>query len=91
MAALYFLKFRFIKTISTIQTKCYHCGENCDDKSIAIEEKNFCCQGCKQVFLLLSQNDLCVYYNFDKNPGIKAKRSLTNLPFAFMPGFLSKS
>ena len=91
MAALYFLKFRFIKKISTIPSKCYHCGESCDDKSIAIEEKNFCCQGCKQVFLLLSQNDLCVYYNFDKNPGIKAKGKFVSERFAYLDDEIIKN
>lgn len=74
-----------IKTAKAIQTKCYHCGENCDDSCIiAIEDKNFCCEGCKQVYLLLNENDLCVYYDFDKNPGIKAKGKFVSERFAYL-------
>ena len=51
---------------------CYHCGEQCDEV-IEMDGKPFCCGGCKQVYLLLNENNLCTYYNFDKNPGIKAK------------------
>lgn len=50
--------------------KCYHCGDVCKDESIRIEDKIFCCNGCKTVFEILGQNKLCSYYNLEKNPGI---------------------
>lgn len=53
-----------------IQLVCYHCGQNCLDDSISIEDKNFCCNGCKTVYEILNQNQLCNYYSFNKNPGI---------------------
>lgn len=49
---------------------CYHCGDECKDDSIRIEDKLFCCNGCKTVFEILNQNQLCNYYNFDQSPGI---------------------
>lgn len=49
---------------------CYHCGDICKDNSIAINEKVFCCNGCKTVYELLDANDLCNYYNIDDKPGI---------------------
>lgn len=48
---------------------CYHCGNVCDNKSITIEEKYFCCNGCKTVFEIFSDNDLTCYYDLDQNPG----------------------
>ncbi|MGF2412719.1 MAG: heavy metal translocating P-type ATPase, partial [Ferruginibacter sp.] len=51
---------------------------------IIIEDKSFCCEGCKQVYLLLNENDLCVYYDFDKNPGIKAKGRFVSERFAYL-------
>jgi P-type Cu+ transporter len=48
---------------------CYHCGDECKDRSIFIEEKIFCCNGCKTVYEILNQNNLCNYYSFDKPPG----------------------
>ena len=48
---------------------CYHCGNVCDNKSITIEDKFFCCNGCKTVFEIFSDNDLTCYYDLDQNPG----------------------
>ncbi|MEO6550294.1 MAG: heavy metal translocating P-type ATPase metal-binding domain-containing protein [Ferruginibacter sp.] len=46
--------------------------------------KEFCCEGCRQVYLLLSENNLCAYYRFDENPGIKAKGKFTGERFAYL-------
>jgi Cu+-exporting ATPase len=66
-----------------MQHSCYHCGETCD-QSIKIDEKLFCCEGCKQVFLLLNENNLCNYYDLEKNPGIRAKGRFTDNRFAYL-------
>ena len=52
---------------------CYHCGEPCELEQIEFEEKQFCCQGCKTVYEILSQNDLCDYYQLEQMPGISPK------------------
>lgn len=36
------------------------------------------------MYLLLNENDLCVYYDFDKNPGIKAKGKFVSERFAYL-------
>lgn len=48
---------------------CYHCGNTCDNELITIDDKFFCCNGCKTVFEIFSENDLTCYYDFDQNPG----------------------
>ncbi|OEK00154.1 ATPase [Roseivirga sp. 4D4] len=68
--------------IST-ETICYHCGDECPEDSIHIEEKSFCCQGCKTVYEVLSDNDLCDYYNLESNPGITQKKE-KNALFDFL-------
>lgn len=50
-------------------TQCYHCGDSCDDSLITFDEKHFCCNGCKTVYEIFSENDLTCYYNFQDNPG----------------------
>ena len=58
----------------TTKTNCYHCGEHCDHQDIHIEEKIFCCDGCKMVFEILNENDMCTYYNLENNKaGISLK------------------
>ncbi len=48
---------------------CYHCGQPCDREIIQFEDKNFCCTGCKMVFDILTENNLCEYYSYEKTPG----------------------
>lgn len=55
------------------KTICYHCGDFCNDTSISLDEKHFCCSGCKTVYEILNQGELCTYYNFENNPGISPK------------------
>ncbi|AZJ35181.1 heavy metal translocating P-type ATPase metal-binding domain-containing protein [Tenacibaculum singaporense] len=50
-------------------TTCFHCGNECDTKIITIEDKFFCCNGCKMVYEIFSENDLTCYYDFQNNPG----------------------
>jgi P-type Cu+ transporter len=48
---------------------CYHCGQACEEEPITIGDKSFCCNGCKTVYEILNDNNLCDYYAFDQNPG----------------------
>ena len=61
-----------MSSIPEITTKiiCFHCGDECKDGSIKIDDKPFCCNGCKTVFEILYENKLCDYYNLDEKPGI---------------------
>ena len=48
-------------------TTCYHCGNECDtDNPISVEDKYFCCLGCKTVYEILSENNLDNYYKYEK-------------------------
>ncbi|MCB0433377.1 MAG: heavy metal translocating P-type ATPase metal-binding domain-containing protein, partial [Mangrovimonas sp.] len=44
------------------RTKCYHCGDTCDKTVINYDDKTFCCNGCKTVYEIFSENDLTCYY-----------------------------
>lgn len=50
---------------------CYHCGDGCYDEANSIGEKYFCCSGCKLVYEILQENNLCAYYDLNNAPGIK--------------------
>ena len=50
-------------------TLCFHCGNECDTNTFSVNEKFFCCNGCKTVFEIFSENDLTCYYDFQNNPG----------------------
>lgn len=51
---------------------CYHCGQPCIETRWR-DDKSFCCQGCVTVYEILSENDLCEYYDLDNSPGIRLK------------------
>jgi Cu+-exporting ATPase len=54
-----------------VDVTCFHCGLPCDEETIYVGEKTFCCQGCKAVYAILNANELCEYYDLTKSPGIK--------------------
>ncbi|MCD6019212.1 MAG: P-type ATPase, translocating [Bacteroidetes bacterium] len=63
---------------------CYHCGENCDNETIILQDKHFCCQGCKTVYEIINKNDLCSYYDIEQNPGINQKHKIRQGKFDFL-------
>lgn len=70
--------------ITDHKLQCYHCGEICADSGIRLAEKLFCCEGCKMVYLILSSNELCEYYNLNEKPGITQKVKVRKDKFAFL-------
>lgn len=56
-----------------VAVACYHCGNKCEEEVIRFEEKAFCCSGCKTVYEILQENNLCAYYDFNENAGVSLK------------------
>ena len=54
--------------------KCFHCGQLCDEV-IQLDDKPFCCVGCKSVFEILNANNLCEYYSIEQRAGVSQKDS----------------
>lgn len=52
---------------------CYHCGDVCGGTTIHYDEKNFCCNGCKTVYEIFSDNDLSYYYSLQSAAGATPK------------------
>ncbi|MCB0853934.1 MAG: heavy metal translocating P-type ATPase metal-binding domain-containing protein, partial [Bacteroidetes bacterium] len=73
------------KTVSVgTDLSCYHCGDPCADLSIRIEDKTFCCEGCKMVYEILNTNELCAYYDLEEHPGLQIKAGKTGDKFAYL-------
>ncbi|WP_332368445.1 heavy metal translocating P-type ATPase metal-binding domain-containing protein [Spirosoma telluris] len=58
-----------MSTATISSTICYHCGNECPDESIVLDDKPFCCDGCKTVYSILSQHQLCQYYDIEQLSG----------------------
>ena len=65
------------KTHTKQKTTCYHCGEDCLEEILVFDSKSFCCVGCKSVYEILNQNDLCNYYDLEKTPGISPPKNVS--------------
>lgn len=52
---------------------CHHCGESCQESGVNFDSKNFCCVGCKTVYEILSDKDLCTYYDLNQHSGVSLK------------------
>jgi Cu+-exporting ATPase len=65
-------------------TACYHCGDPCSSSPIEIEDKNFCCDGCKTVYEILNENGLCNYYDLEQNPGLSLKKPVASEAFSYL-------
>ena len=70
--------------ITDKEIHCYHCGETCLNDKIRSTEKVFCCEGCKMVYQILSQSDLCDYYNLNENPGLSQRIKVRKDKFSFL-------
>jgi len=57
-------------TTNKTEILCYHCGDVCRDESVENGGLHFCCSGCKLVYEILRENDLCKYYELGEKPGI---------------------
>lgn len=67
-----------------ITEQCFHCGDDCNQQGIKAYEKLFCCSGCKSVYEILNQNNLCSYYDLNANPGLQQKNKVRDNKFSFL-------
>lgn len=66
-----------------VETKtCFHCGDVCKENTIVFDQHNFCCEGCKLVYELLKDNNLCNYYDITKSPGQAAENEQRRASYA---------
>ena len=74
----------FVKPLHSIVSVCYHCGNDIPDKAYHVDEKYFCCNGCKMVFEILNEHQLCDYYELNEKPGLIQNRSKRQDKYAFL-------
>jgi len=72
------------------QTTCFHCGDSCEATIIQLEEKSFCCVGCKTVYELFSENDLSCYYDLQASPGAIPKEIAGKYDFLTQQNIIDK-
>lgn len=70
--------------IAVDKLTCYHCGEDCKEDKLIFDEKNFCCNGCKTVYEILKNNNLCNYYDLNNTPGASLKNKFHAAKFQYL-------
>lgn len=66
------------------QHTCFHCHDLCPDERLRVDDKFFCCEGCKMVYEILNTNDLCQYYALDENAGVSLKTRKDARAYAYL-------
>jgi len=69
---------------------CFHCGDICDSEQITYDEKLFCCNGCKTVYEIFSENDLTCYYDLQSAPGSAPKEIQGKYDFLTQDNIIEK-
>ncbi|MEH6535747.1 MAG: heavy metal translocating P-type ATPase metal-binding domain-containing protein [Psychroserpens sp.] len=72
------------------QTTCFHCGDDCIATIISFDDKNFCCNGCKTVYEIFSENDLTCYYDLQTSPGAIPKEIQGKYDFLSQENIIEK-
>lgn len=73
----------------TLKTVCYHCGDDCTSAIITKDEKNFCCNGCLNVYGILASSKLGNYYNLNAHPGESQKKAKHQFDFLEEPDIVT--
>jgi Cu+-exporting ATPase len=63
---------------------CFHCGDNLGRDLIIYDEKSFCCNGCKQVYVLIKESDLSSFYSLEQNPGYRMNEKNQESAYNFL-------
>lgn len=63
---------------------CFHCGTLCRGVNFALEDKAFCCQGCRTVFEILSASGLTDFYKLSATAGVRIVATAINEQFKFL-------
>lgn len=69
---------------------CFHCGLETNNRDFVIEDKHFCCNGCKTVFEILNHNELGCYYDFERAPGVIPKELKSKYNYLDTPEIVDK-
>ncbi len=64
--------------------QCFHCGDKCREDTIIAHEKLFCCEGCKLVYEILDENNLCNYYQLNNTPGSQEQKRTNSARYEFL-------
>ncbi|MCF6171140.1 MAG: heavy metal translocating P-type ATPase metal-binding domain-containing protein [Bacteroidales bacterium] len=63
---------------------CIHCGEDCGKHPVLLDDKPFCCHGCKTVYQILNTKEMGQYYRIRPMSGIRIEQTETGNKYAYL-------
>src|SRR5690606_27588572 len=75
---------------TSIAASCYHCGTACENDQYILDDKAFCCAGCRSVYQILAENNLCNYYHYNDTPGQVRNEKQQRFDYLDEPSIVSK-
>lgn len=73
-----------IATAPDTHPACFHCGTLCRGEIFHVAGKPFCCNGCKTVFEILTENGLREFYQLSEAAGVRVSGPATAGQFSFL-------
>jgi len=74
----------------TVETHCFHCGDNLPENPYLADDKQFCCLGCKGVYQILSSHNLSSYYLYNDVPGNSQQKKAQHFNYLDEPGIAAE-
>jgi Cu+-exporting ATPase len=78
------MNIRYQKNSIKKPLQCYHCGEQYVTSTVRFDNRDFCCEGCKLVYELLQDNNMCTYYNLNTTPGVALPKESYPKKYAYL-------
>lgn len=63
---------------------CYHCHDDLRGQALTFDDKAFCCEGCRTVYQILNENDLCTFYALDDAAGLSQKNRKNSYAYDYL-------
>jgi P-type Cu+ transporter len=63
---------------------CYHCHDDIRGRALTLDDKAFCCEGCRTVYQILNENDLCTFYSLDEAAGLSQKNRKNSYAYDYL-------
>jgi P-type Cu+ transporter len=66
------------------ESHCYHCHDDLRGQTLTFDDKAFCCEGCRTVYQILNENDLCTFYSLDEAAGLSQKNRKNSYAYDYL-------
>ena len=63
---------------------CFNCHDDLRGQTLTFDDRAFCCEGCRTVYQILNENDLCTFYALDDAAGLSQKNRKNSYTYNYL-------